>query len=493
MSVGVFTRTRRRGPGLPVKPVIVGHLDVFHYTGLQLQNLDVVAYPSFGFAETTRDSVHPLFQRAKRRPSTYKGKKPKYARQNVALGDEGGDFSCVKTYDESAARGIGTLRYEPNGPAGFPRTKYVGGFIPDSWPQSPFSTADLQGAGVSGQFSGEYGTATALGPTAWNRFKPRMSAADMGQFVGEIRQTLPMLMTSAKMFADIWRAVKGYSSLKVMSKETADHWLNAQFGWAPFLGDLVKFCNSFQDLDATVKRCAVNNGQWRRRGGNGNSTATSRQGLMSSTEDTAPWTVLAQSSNYSGSSSYYLTPTANTMPDLFTRTGPNGSFTSSTISFRETKKIWFEGKFRYWVPDFASPNEPVEQLLTYMRLYGIRVTPLLVWNLTPWSWLADWVGNIGDNISNYQSQNDVNLVAKYAYIMQKTVGSMKNASILNTVNGSLHYEWIRSYTAKTRRHASAFGFALEEINFNPFQWSILGALGIGRLGSEQRALYPRAR
>jgi hypothetical protein len=54
-------------------------------------------------------------------------------------------------------------------------------------------------------------------------------------------------------------------------------------------------------------------------------------------------------------------------------------------------------------------------------LFGVAPTPQLLWDILPWSWLADWFTNIGDVVSNVSVNAVDNLVVRYAYLMRNTV------------------------------------------------------------------------
>lgn len=61
----------------------------------------------------------------------------------------------------------------------------------------------------------------------------------------------------------------------------------------------------------------------------------------------------------------------------------------------QSRKIW--GTVR-WTPtthpDFR--NDQYMHRLARKAVFGMRLSPADVWELMPWSWLADWFGNVGD-------------------------------------------------------------------------------------------------
>lgn len=111
------------------------------------------------------------------------------------------------------------------------------------------------------------------------------------------------------------------------------------------------------------------------------------------------------------------------------------------------------------------------------------MTPETLWNITPWTWLADWFANSGDVISNISAVGADNLVMRYGYLMQEatrkylTVHSGFTAletDVPSTFSGAA------VYTAKSRIGASPYGFGLTMGDFTPRQVAILAAIGITR-------------
>lgn len=342
---------------------------------------------------------------------------------------------------------------------------YTGGFLP-VWPKSgtgwTLNPLSFLTAAESGTYIGEYGSAASLGTQAWNRYKPKLSSADAGVFFGEIREVLPMLATSAKLFRNVFLRtyLKSDKSVTAMSQTVSDHWLNFQFAWKPFVSDLTNFLEAYLSFNKLLEKAKRENGKWQRRGG-------SHHPMSSKV------TIDYNKTGTGGFDPLYV----------------GGVIRSGTylLTVKQTETVWFEGRFKYWIPELENNDYAIERVLNFLRIYGFRINPLLLWNLTPWSWLSDWVGNIGDNISNYCSTTSDNLVAKHAYIMKTTdlhLNMQVRIGVCSYPNVIDHYvpaEWNRHAIVKTRRHASPFGFSVDWPSFSARQWSILAALGAMRL------------
>jgi hypothetical protein len=114
----------------------------------------------------------------------------------------------------------------------------------------------------------------------------------------------------------------------------------------------------------------------------------------------------------------------------------------------------------------------------------LNLTPEVVWELLPWSWLIDWYSNVGDLLLNIVQQPDENRAARDAFLMRTTELNLVLNSIADfkvTLGGPFHDTWTVRITRKERVEASPFGFGLVGDDFSARQWSILAALGLSRL------------
>jgi hypothetical protein len=119
-------------------------------------------------------------------------------------------------------------------------------------------------------------------------------------------------------------------------------------------------------------------------------------------------------------------------------------------------------------------------------LYGLELTPEVVWNLAPWSWLVDWVTNVGSVLHNVSAFQSDGLVMPYAYVMDQSFH--KTERVIGpfhvfpdiTQKGVQYRSIVTKVERKTRIKASPFGISLIESQFTNRQWAILAALGITR-------------
>jgi len=114
------------------------------------------------------------------------------------------------------------------------------------------------------------------------------------------------------------------------------------------------------------------------------------------------------------------------------------------------------------------------------KLLGISLTPETLWNLAPWTWAVDWMGDIGTLLHNAAlfGQPD-SLVMQYGYVMSHTV--TERTEVLTgflTKSGLSSTSMVYGIETKTRRQATPFGFGVLATSFSAKQWAILAALGI---------------
>lgn len=286
-----------------------------------------------------------------------------------------------------------------------------------------------------------WGDGSGDGAKGWNKYKPGKPGADLSVFLAELRDLPRMFRVRLRRFKDL-----------------GSQYLNYQFGWKPFVNDLCKFFNQTQRLANRLRFLRNNNGKWVRRGGPvSNST--------NSWTEEVPFGIL---------------------PVLTSSFYPSPSLPKAVLRWTDSKQTWFEASFRFWIPNIEDPEWIAD---VSRRLYGLNLSPEVVWELIPWSWLIDWFTNVGDIMSNLsESSAAENLVAKYAYVMTHSrlrvevdqtfvYKRIVSPTLLQTVTCKTYVEHER----KQRVEASPYGFDLSWPDFTARQLAILAALGITRL------------
>lgn len=329
---------------------------------------------------------------------------------------------------------------------------YVGGFVCGARPSLVFGVSDFENLGHEDFSQASFGDVTSFGATGWNKFAPGKASADLGVFLAELRDLPRMLKGTANAFHDTWRAMGGSRS-GFTPKKVADHWLNTQFGWLPFINDMRKFYNTQKKLERILDYIQRNNGHWVRRGGTVRQVQDSDVIYESDTVSAHLPTLTSQ---------FYADPQAP------------GSQRRTRLT---SERVWFEGKFRYWIPRIGTPKW---RRNTVRQLFGGTISPSVLWEATPWSWLVDWFSNAGDVYANMNTGWAENLAAKYAFVMGTTEKSVVVDSTLRMNGGPLTHTWEFGYHRKHRVPANPFGFGLTWDDLSARQLSILGALGVSR-------------
>ena len=175
----------------------------------------------------------------------------------------------------------------------------------------------------------------------------------------------------------------------------------------------------------------------------------------------------------------------------------NEQATRQVFLVRETKK-WFEGCFTYGLP---SSTDSWRKALGFGsdadQLFGLALTPDILWELTPWSWAVDWFSNAGEVINNVTNFGLAGLVLRYGYIMEESIEDVyaegsgwtfENVDSYSAKGGFKRSQkpsgqWRRGYKTVTKRRypASPFGFSIGWEGLSPTQLAITAALGITRL------------
>lgn len=287
------------------------------------------------------------------------------------------------------------------------------------------------------------GDAWGWGAKGWNMYRPVKPMENMGQFIYELR--------------DIGQMFAGLKERLLNLIGAGKHYLNYQFGWKPFLNDLHSALFNGDKMYRRIAWIRKNNGKWVKRGG----------------------TVTASKDRTNMSSINMIYPV------LTTAFYPSSGISLASRWITTERRVWFEARMKYFIPGLE--DDKAENFFTsplLRRLWGLELTPSLIWELLPWSWLCDWFFDVGDVYANLSNTWYENLTAKYAFIME-TKEQIYHIDQTQTLwNG-------RQITAsdvqfhvimKERAEASPFGFGNlpDWTNLSVKQLAILAALGLTR-------------
>jgi hypothetical protein len=320
---------------------------------------------------------------------------------------------------------------------------------------------NVSNIGLSGSFGPDFGDPSEYGAAAWNRFAPKLEFAQVGLFIAELRDFPKMLRTTAEAFHGIWKTLGGKASTLLTRRGIGNQFLNQQFGWFPFVADIKKMMNVTHKFDRYYSQIKRDNGRFIRRSGTFQS--------LSSTE-------MYTTTNF-GAVDNFVYPCAWFPSSMFS--GPiRGTAVKQVVS---KEIIRFSGSFRYWIPSFDNDSSPLAKMRNSLQLYGAKLSPSLLWEAMPWSWLIDWWSNAGDVIENMSLELQYHLGAKYAYIMKQVDKSYQLEVSMNFAHGpSLPISSKGYIKSKRREGANPWGFDLDWGELSPRQIAILTALGLSR-------------
>lgn len=286
------------------------------------------------------------------------------------------------------------------------------------------------------------GDMNAFGTTAIARCNPDNPVAGLAAFLGELHEGIPRgTIGSMQAKAKRFRAL-------------GSDYLNVEFGWKPFVNDIRNLCHSVVHSHDVVKQYHRDSGKLIRRRYN------------------FPDEITVQNVTDVGAKAPY--PLSST---LF-----HGSGGTRRRTRKWTTKTWFSGAFCYYL------NVGEDQLSKLDRHYhdaqhvlGIGLTPDVVWELTPWSWLVDWETNVGDVLTNTRAFMFDGLVMPYGYIMREV--RAESTVVLDIPaywkDGSNHNSAVYvSYALQKREEATPWGFGLDLSDLSARQVAILAALGL---------------
>jgi len=344
-----------------------------------------------------------------------------------STGNVGGNFDCIVYKEE----------YNPSGPVELRRFTdtsqpgYKLGYSGRLAAPPPGSVLDATIAkpDAAGRFA-----------EAWNKMKPTKPDMSLANALVELRE-LPRQLQQR-----FTRDLLGASNF----------WVALQFGWLPLLRDVRKFVDIQRNGQKRLKQLIRDNGRSVRR----------RITLLDETQPfgVTSGTTYSAFTNQFVTQMYYTTPQYRAQGMIYSR-------------------CWASAKFRYWLPPGPRDVEWTKKMMR--RIYGSYVSPSVVYNAIPWTWLIDWFSSVGDLVEATDMGVADRLAADYFYVMYET-GRWRETHSWGTFRG-VQGQRVRvdaftknSRVRKTRYQGNPFGLPAGKVPTNPMQLSILAALGYSR-------------
>lgn len=366
----------------------------------------------------------------------------------------GGDYS-VRRSEQQVTPGYANGRSWIGSPGPSALNYYFDGFVIPNNAVNGVRTSSSLPAPVAGS------TMLAQGTKGWARYKPTRSRGGLDQAIGEIHQ-IPTIYQVKRLREAMLNMRHNQGWERALSKAAGENYLNYVFGWVPLISDLIDLVDNSYKLEARMRQLLRDNDKPVRRSGAVDSSATT------------------SATNTSGS------PAGLSYPALASPLYEINERESVTTAY--TQDFRFSGRFRYHIVDPRPYSDgkltikPREAYQLQRILFGGEFTPETLYNITPWTWLLDWVVPMGDIVNNFVNDAVDNLVADYAYISCHTLttttrvvqGKLRNGPPYQTSS-------VLRQEVKQRTGASPYGFGLTFGDLSPKRLAILAALGFTKL------------
>ena len=346
---------------------------------------------------------------------------------------------------------------------------YKGGYLDDG-----FWIADSFGPYTQASLT-SFPSLSAFHSQAWDQTKPTIPQWNASQFIYELRDLPGMLEQTANFFHNAWRSFGGgYSTTFMAPRNVAESFVNEQFGWAPFIGDLQKLLKAWEDSSAFIARTVRDNRRFVR-----------RKRVLETTEVVTPLQRFYSSGTIPNSGVLDWQNFSMCKPMTL-----DGQLCTGFCDFQKVVKthVWAVGSFMSYRPEFDASDPDFDSgLMTLRRAltqYGVRINPSVVYKLIPWSWCVDWFTGFGKYIDRLNDFVEDGITAQYLYVCRSEERTITKTSFLNYYSNPHTVQFQRRLLLKQREVAdSPYGFNMPWNNLTLRQASILAAIGVSRSGS----------
>lgn len=256
--------------------------------------------------------------------------------------------------------------------------------------------------------------------------------------------------------------------------------LNVRFGWAPLISDIKTLIEACIRLDSTL---VEKNARRKRR---------KVFKKIDFYEETTGWRQnqlgFPTFGSYKNLPRLEVGPTTLLGAYLYSSsrdTGPGVSFTDSsakgTAFLTQEVSYSFSARYSNGVRTNPTLDQYAEKLVGFL---GLEITPEVIYDLTPWTWLLDWFTSLGSTVKFLSDFGLHNNVVDYAYFTQHvttkrgrmlwnfgTTGTAYNRNLV-----MVHEESKEVF----REAASPLGFGVSWAALTESQLGVLTALGLIR-------------
>lgn len=312
--------------------------------------------------------------------------------------------------------------------------------------------------------------ANSLATNAIQQVSPFKAVGGIFATLAELaRGDIPGILTDLRRHFDAINMMKA-SGIKSASQALGSEYLNNVFGWTPIIKDVQAAITVLTAIDSLLFP-------------------------EDSTRRTHRSTIRSISFNKTGDPSLGNWPplaagTAGSAETVdFSRTHTGLGFGNwigqADLGISQTESLWVSARFATGMTPSTTNNSHLDRAID---LLGLKITPSLIWELTPWSWLIDWFLNIGTVIENLSNLGLSNTILNYAYATYRRESlhtvSVDPAQLITERVGNQYTgsrQFMLKVDQKVRIAASPFGFGIAGSSLGANQLAILTALGLARL------------
>jgi len=294
-------------------------------------------------------------------------------------------------------------------------------------------------------------------------------ASVLATLIELLRGDVPGVLRSLRRHLNLITRMKA-SGVKNAAQALGSEYLNVTFGWSPIIKDIESSIKVLLQLDRLIFPS--------------DSTRRSVNRVLSTRGATYTGSIF-----WTTGSCFATQTTSGLSWDINKFTGNSGAVEvqvagTGSISVLEDYTVRTTARFNTTARPSMSNNGHLDRTID---LLGLELTPEVIWELTPWSWLIDWFSNMGTVIGNLTNLGLSNVILNYAYStarLRSRVGVQGKPTIVSTGNGarqiSGYFDSLYEIDHKVRIAASPFGFDVSLGSLNTGQWAILTALGLAR-------------
>lgn len=320
--------------------------------------------------------------------------------------------------------------------------------------------------------------ANSWGAEGWRRARPAQPDFSAAQSLYELKDIPELLKSSLYQFIKRVTRKKTWLSFdwtrkrffnnrnKSYVRRTSEWHLAIQFGWLPILKDVIGFLDTLENQDKILAQTFRDEGK-----------PIKRRRTLGHPKDDDGYLFANQVNVVEHPYAY----NPNAGPVLVTQCyapSPQSSSTGFVTTGRFRRE--FVAQFRYWLPPGPRDHAYIKSLTR--RLYGLRVTPSMVWAVMPWSWLVDYFVDVKSVIDFVSPGMEDCLICDYAYVVYnetrtKRCNTNQSVMISNDKKKTLLAYRLYERKIKFRIHATYFGFRVKDEDLSYRQQGILLALG----------------